>query len=452
MSRWRLVIGLLSVGLLWPISTLATNGYFSHGYGAKNKGLAGGGIALPQDAMIAATNPAGMVFVGDRMEAGISLFSPMRSYNASTPASTFPDGTSCGSSCPFTVGGEDGNQAINSENEQFLIPHFAYNHPLDNQSTVGITVYGNGGMNTEYQGGEAQYNNGAGTLTTSDGTFGAGTAGVNLEQLFINASFAHKLSENSSWGIGAIYAFQRFEAKGLGTFQGYSVAPTKLTDNGEDDSSGFGFKFGFQAEAAPGITLAASYQTKIDMDEFDKYSGLFADGGDFDIPATLTIGAAWASSDQSVFTFDVQQIYYSDVPSIANPISNLTTGCATGSDTTQCLGGANGAGFGWQDMTIYKLGYQWNSSPDWQWRLGFSTGDQPIPSSEVMFNILAPAVMEEHITFGFTHNMSQTSELNFSAMYAPKASISGANPLNPGQNIELEMSQYELEASWGWKF
>ena len=108
MGKQRLIIGLLSVGLLWPVSTLATNGYFSHGYGTKNKGLAGGGIALPQDAMIAATNPAGMAFVGDRMDAGISLFSPMRSYSASSTTAV-ADGTDCTTLptgvCPFTIGG-----------------------------------------------------------------------------------------------------------------------------------------------------------------------------------------------------------------------------------------------------------------------------------------------------------------------------------------------------------
>lgn len=42
-----------------PQSALATNGYFSHGYGVKSQAIAGVGIALPQDGLTAATNPAG---------------------------------------------------------------------------------------------------------------------------------------------------------------------------------------------------------------------------------------------------------------------------------------------------------------------------------------------------------------------------------------------------------
>ena len=54
----------------------ATNGYFAHGYSTKEKGLAGAGTAYSQDAMAAATNPAGMAFVGERLDVGAAFFSP----------------------------------------------------------------------------------------------------------------------------------------------------------------------------------------------------------------------------------------------------------------------------------------------------------------------------------------------------------------------------------------
>ena len=57
---------------------LATNGYFSHGYGVKSMGMAGVGIALPQDGLAAATNPAGTAFVGDRLDLGLTWFRPSR--------------------------------------------------------------------------------------------------------------------------------------------------------------------------------------------------------------------------------------------------------------------------------------------------------------------------------------------------------------------------------------
>jgi len=265
--------------------------------------------------------------------------------------------------------------------------------------------------------------------------------------LFVSATYARKINDTSSWGISAITAYQRFKATGLAAFAPYSSDATKLTDNGYDYSLGFGARLGWQAEVNPGTTLAASYQTKMTMGEFDKYAGLFAEQGGFDIPATWTLGLAHDFAAAGTVTFDVQTIYYGDVKSIANPLlPNLGA---------SQLGNNDGAGFGYENMTAYKLGYQWSTTPDWIWRAGYSRGAQPIPTSEVLFNILAPAIMEQHITGGFTKITDAGSEFNFAAMYSPRSSVTGPNPLSgspPDQNIKLQMTEFELEASWSRKF
>jgi long-chain fatty acid transport protein len=226
-----------------------------------------------------------------------------------------------------------------------------------------------------------------------------------------------------------------------------------LTNKGDDSATGFGVRLGIQGEVAPGISLGASYQPEIDMSEFDEYAGLFAEKGDFDIPSNWTLGLAWQISDNRVFLIDVQQINYSDVPAVSNPISLLLTNClGTGGTGSGCLGAANGAGFGWEDMTVVKLGYEWQTDDTWTWRVGYSFGDQPIPGNEVLFNILAPGVMEEHLTFGFTHAIGSNSDFNFALMYAPSVSVSGPNAFDSAQTIELEMDQYELAASYSKRF
>jgi len=413
-----------------PGASMATNGYFSHGYGTKSKGLAGGGIALPQDSMAAATNPAGMVWVGERIDLGATLFSPHREYTADTGA--------------FMVRG--GNH--DSDNTLFLIPNFGWNTMLDENSSMGVSVYANGGMNTEYDND---------IVAGWRGVYGDGTAGVDLKQLFVNLSYARKLNERASYGVSLILAAQAFEAKGLQTMAAMTKAvrlggaATNLSDNGHDMSYGAGLKFGLQGEVVDGLTLAASYQTKTWMTEFDDYEDLFAEDGDFDIPASATIGLAWNPVDKHTFTFDVQRIMYSGVDSITNPVANLF-GC--GPNPENCLGGDDGAGFGWDDMTVYKLGWQWEPNNLWTVRLGYSHTEQPIDGADLIFNILAPAVVEEHYTVGLTRKIGKDHEINFAAMYAPKKSVDGHNPM-PGQtaqNIEIEMYQYELEASWSWLF
>jgi long-chain fatty acid transport protein len=432
MNKNKLALAVTVALSLAAPSAFATNGYFAHGYGTKNKGLSGAGVALPQDAMAAATNPAGMVFVGDRMDIGLAFFSPNREYTVS------------GASGPVAPPNFNlVNGTAESDNTLFYIPHLGYNKMLDANSSVGVTVYGNGGMNTDY----AQEATGGGM-----GTFlNPGATGVNLSQLFVAATYARKLVPNASIGASVILAYQQFEAFGLQNFANMSTNQNNLSNNGTDSSTGYGLKLGGQMDVGAGVTLGASYQTKMSMGEFDSYSGLFAEAGGFDIPATATIGAAFKINPQHAVVLDMQKIYYNDVAAIGNPFSNIDL-CAPGS-MSYCLGGANGAGFGWQDITVYKLGYQFEASPAMTWRVGYSKGDQPIPSSEVLFNILAPAVQEQHYTVGGTWSMSKTREVNFTFMYSPSNTVSGPNPLALGsQTIDLTMMQYELEVSYGMKF
>jgi len=414
------LIALSISGALIAPSAYATNGYFAHGYSTAEKGLAGAGVAYSQDALSSATNPAGLVKVGERLDVGGAIFNPNRQYTVTgspnpPPAFSLQEGTT------------------ESAQDYFFIPHIAYNRMLDDTTAVGIAAYGNGGMNTNYK-----------SAGAPAGTFYGGPTGVNLAQLFINASYAKQLNDEHSVGVSLIFAYQMFKASGLTMFGTSSDDNTKLTNNGDDTSTGFGVKLGWQGDITPDVTLGVSYQSKMAMSEFDDYAGLFAEQGDFDIPATATVGLAWKTSDRSTLVFDIQQIYYSDVAAIANPISNLTV-------DGQLLGSNNGAGFGWDDMTVMKLGYEWQQN-DMTWRVGVSNGDQPIPDSEVMFNILAPGVIETQIMGGFTMPISSKSEFSFAAMYAPSNSVTGANAMDPSQTIKLEMDQFEIQGTYTMKF
>jgi long-chain fatty acid transport protein len=446
----KILFALFLMALAFPASVWATNGYFTHGSSIAEKGRAGTGVAYSQDTLAASNNPAGMVWQGRRYDVGAALFSPDRSYSSKGGPSA-PVGTVCGMNCPFSIG--DGDQDKDSNNDIFLIPQFGYNWMVNEDNSIGVSVFGNGGMNTEYHGGVALLGP-AGTQIELPGTYGDGTAGVDLTQLFIAPTYAVKVTPTTSLGISAIIVYQRFEAKGLGNFAGYSTDPENLTNNGHDDSTGFGVRLGVQSEVYEGVRLGAAYQPKINMSEFDDYSGLFADNGDFDIPANWTVGLAIDIGESGTFFLDYQEIKYSGVDAVSNPIGNLVPSngnCSpgmTGGTGKGCLGGSDGAGFGWNDMQIIKLGYQFQTGENMTWRLGYSKTDQPIPKGQVTFNILAPGVIEEHYTVGFTRKIDPKSSFNFAAMYAPSNSVKGKNTFDPAQDIKLEMDQFELAFSY----
>lgn len=419
---WRGAAVIAALAALSAAPALATEGYFSHGYGAVNKSMAGAGVATGFDAMSQATNPAALANVDAGFTMDMSIFSPHRSYTVEG----IPSG--CGGCFPLAPGSFD------SDRNYFYIPTLAASYSIDDASSYGWAFYGNGGMNTTWPG-------------DSGGPFGAGKTGVDLAQAFLQLTYARRFESGFSVGVSPIFVAQRFKAFGLVAFSPFSSNAAALTNNGYDWSYGYGGKIGGQMDIGAGFRFGASYQTRMYMTEFDSYAGLFAEQGDFDIPPVVQAGFSWDSASGGVtVALDYKRIFYSDVKAIANPfIPNLITAQ---------LGDDDGAGFGWETINIYKLGFQVAASPTIKIRAGYAFNDQPIPSSEVMFNILAPGVMEQHYTAGLTWQVTPNSAVNFGFMYAPSTSVTGANLLEAPdqQTITIEMWQWESTVGWTWTF
>ncbi len=444
------------VGVFAAGNAFATNGYFTHGTGTKNKAMAGAGIAMPEDAIDVTNNPAVAPFVGDQLIVGAALFSPIRKYDTSESLLN-------GNFGAFTIG----PNSLKSGRNYFVIPHISKSWQLSNDSAWALSFYGRGGMNTDWTGGTATFDpDGPGPAgpTTFEGTFGAGQTGVNFSQAFLDITWAKKINDKVSLGIAGIFVAQMFEASGLMSFapftetfaaSGGTVFPSNLSNNGTDWAFGAGLKVGLHAPLSDSLSFGISYQTKIRMSEWDDYADLFAQQGDFDVPPDLKVGLTFRPNKDLALSFDIEHIWFSDVDSVGNSIMNLFA-CPTagqgGMDLSSCLGGDNGGGFGWDDMTVFKAGLAWTAGKDWTWRFGYSYGKQPIPEGEMTFNILAPATIESHITTGFTLSRVKNRELNVSLMFAPTKSITGPQNFDPTQNVTLKMYQWDLEVSYSWRY
>lgn len=207
--NFRLSPLLASLLLALPGSALATNGYFTHGLGVINKGMAGAGTATPEEAMAITNNPATAVLLGDSLQAGLSIFSPRREYRASTSQAN-----GNGGALTLAPG------RVESGSNYFPIPYAAWTWQRHDDNALGLALYGRGGMNTDYRHGAASFDPdgpGPAPVGTFEGTFGAGPAGVDLSQLFAEAAYARR-NGRLSWGVSGIFTAQRFEAKGVATF------------------------------------------------------------------------------------------------------------------------------------------------------------------------------------------------------------------------------------------
>lgn len=429
-KAFRAALGGIVAGLVALPAAHATDGYFSHGYGMKNKGMGGAATTVTHDAFGGANNPASMVWVGERFDVGIDWFSPRR--NAERTGSAF--------GLDFSV---------DSDSKHFLIPEMGYNHMISPTLSLGLTVYGNGGMNTDYRGG--QINCGAGP---ANGLCGNGRLGVDLMQLIVAPTLAWKLHERHSLGVSPLFGYQRFSAEGLHAFDNapgfppFTSSPGNVTNRGHDNASGWGVRVGYLGRLTDSLTVGAAYSSKINMSKFDKYKGLFANEGDFDIPANWSVGASFAFTPNLSLAVDYQQIRYEGVASVSNA-SNIPAP----------LGSSDGPGFGWRNIGVYKLGIQWQANSKLVLRAGYNRSDNPIRSRDVTFNILAPGVVKDHVTLGATWTLDGGSEVTLAYMHARRNSVSGTSMFDAimgapgaGGTEKIEMYQNSLGVAWGTRF
>lgn len=419
----HLLAAAVAASIMVPMSASATNGYFGIAYGANARGVAGATTAMPMDSMAAAVNPAGMAHVGNRADVNVEVFSPIR--EATTGVGT-----------------------VDSDMNGFIIPSGGYVRNIDDKLTAGITIYANGGMNTSY------------SSAAGANLFGqAGQRlGVDLAQLIFAPTIAYKINDNHTVGASLLVGYQRFKAYGLQQFAGFtrSNSNNNLTDQGYDDAWGYGVRLGWQGKMSDNVTLGAAYSSKIYMDEFDKYKELFAEQGDFDIPANWSVGIAAKVTPKTTVSFDIQRIEYGDVKAIANE-GPYVTGAPFDVTNRGFLGDNNGLGFGWDDMTIFKIGAVYEHDANFTYRFGYSHTDQPIGKNDVLFNVLAPAVIEDHITAGFTYRPTGKDDnaVTVAFMHALHNKVdnkAGNAFFAGGAASSIEMYQNAVEVGYAWKF
>jgi long-chain fatty acid transport protein len=122
------------------------------------------------------------------------------------------------------------------------------------------------------------------------------------------------------------------------------------------------------------------------------------------------------------------------------------------------LGNNSGAGFGWDDMNVWKLGVEYKYSKALTLRAGYSHTDSPIKASncstlpdcsETSFNIIAPAVIEDHVTLGLTYTLASGNEVTVAYMHGFQNDVSGpAVPFGGTEKIEMYQNSLGIQYSW----
>lgn len=288
-----------------------------------------------------------------------------------------------------------------------------------------------------------QYSNEIAT-TNFDPFMGSGTLG--LERKLVSPGLLHQLNDSQVIGVSAVFATQSYGVSGLG-LQSYNQSlPANLRptvyDPYHETGYGAGVSLALRSEITDGITFDAGFRSRIDMNEFANYRGVYSQPADLDIPARAHLGLAFQAGDKSWLNVSVERVLYSEIGAFA---SNNLPG-----RFLSLLGDSTSPTFSWDDLTVYSVGWAWADNKGTSWQIDFSSRSQPSPSSRILSQAINADLAQNAMTIGYSRRMSMSSRFNVNAAYAPAEYAFGGNVL--GVTTDQLSQEFELEAYWTWDF
>jgi len=266
-----------------------------------------------------------------------------------------------------------------------------------------------------------------------------------FERQYFAPGFEQHLADNSVLGVAAVIAYQRFSTSSLGmvsatTPENLWLATPNLNTYTPYEESGYGtgVRLALRQEILSGVAIETGFQSRIDMEEFAQYRGVYSNPGDLDIPARASVGLQLQSSQRSWVNVAVERVLYSDInafPSRYLPNRFLAL-----------LGDSTSPSFEWEDLTVYSVGWTWSDGGKQQWHVDYSTRQQPSPSSLLLSQALESDLADSALTVGYAVSTTRNSRLNLNAAYAPSEFAFGGSVL--GVTTEDLDQRFELEANW----
>ncbi len=263
-----------------------------------------------------------------------------------------------------------------------------------------------------------------------------------LHRYIVAPSYVRGWGGSGRWSVAALFAYQRFANATFGATAEESGSEVGFTQGPSTAAYGRGVRVELSEMTGQRLRWTASYQSRVNMDAFNSYRGVYADPGDFDIPASaglnLGIGVApWLS-----FELGLERVMYSDVRAFTSPTLPRRFLAALGSGASPV--------FEWSDLDVYSVSSVWHGGDNGDVALRYSTRTQPAPTSPLLDRLLGD-VSNYSLDLSYSRWIGPNGQLRFIANYAPAQYLFGL-PTNYAARNALAGNQLEFEAVWATRF
>lgn len=376
------MIALTAAFLAVPEQGHAMNGQNQIGYGVKSKGMGGVGIALPQDSLAAASNPAGMTYVADRWDIGVGYVFQDIKNNVTPAGSTL--------------------QNYSSDRGVWL-PEAGVAYMFCPCQVVGVSIFVNGGIATNF----------------NSAVVGWGTTPLSLQyyQLAVAPSWSWRINRANSIGVAVNLYATSFNLKGSQNGAAISVFPDDLTNRGTDYEAGLSVRLGWLGNICDCVMIGFTFQTKSWIGKIKDYQGFLPDAGNADLPGNIGVGITWRPFSCFTISGEWVQVLWTGPKWFGNSYWA----------TDGTLGGTNGIGLDWNQQTVLKIGAAYRLLPCFTIRAGYNWAKTPIRVTDTFINFPVSATVEHHVTAGATY-ACDCNEFSFYYYYGFRNKINGQSP------------------------
>lgn len=268
-------------------------------------------------------------------------------------------------------------------------------------------------------------------------------SGINSE--FVSSSVGMPFIGEGRVNLTAVVARQRYASAGFGTAPwGSQEELTGLRKDvfRHEVSTGHGVRVDYDYPLNDQFSWNVAAQSRLDMDAFESYRGVYADRGDFDIPARLRTGLQWNATRTFALGFGIERVFYSEIEAF--------TSAALPSRFLSLLGDGSSPVFAWQDLTVYSLESLLTDRTGADWVLCWTSRQQPSPTSALLERALEEDFTNTNLALGYRRALGDFGHLWLAASYAPSQYFLGALPY--ARRELLDGSQVEFEALWSIPF
>jgi len=265
-----------------------------------------------------------------------------------------------------------------------------------------------------------------------------------LRNDLMGASYSQSFQNVGTFGVTALFAQQFYATPSMGLAAGADVLQNgrffdSRNPGWRESVSGQGVRMSFVSKPYGDWSWMMSAQSRIGVDAFQSVHGIYAEAGDFDLPARISTQLAWEAGASTTLSFGVEQVFYSGVKpftSTALPARLLSLMASGGAPV-----------FEWQDLTVYSVEGRVRDHWEGEWSLRLSSRQQPSPTAELYRQALEGEYASRSYTLGYRRELGRFGEVSFAASHASSMAFLGAGSLY-GNSGAARGSQTEVEFSW----